>query len=415
MKKILFLLALSLSWNSYSQETKEGNPDQILQKGLEAYRSGNFNLALELSSRGLNLAPQYHDLRLLRLRSNRVLANLPAVWEDLSVFLATAPDYPGVRTVGLQYLQSPQQVVPQKELLKKLESVYSGDPNFEVAKAVVLLTLDLKKAARDQASEFISRPELNEEQRQVLRNILRKTVQDELGLRYSYQDLSQHYPNDGSWHSGSIEYQHNFGETAVIARGTFADRGYASAKMVELEAYPILSDNFYSFVNLGISDGSSFFPDFGGSFSLNSSLGSSFEAEAGVRIKSADKNFYTTAILGLTAYTGKFYFNLRSFLGPRTMEKLVKNFRFTTRLYFAGPDQYIYGSIANGLAPDQLILKNQVLENPFLDVWSGNLGIHKSFGIHHLFQLSAGYLIEELSSSREASRFIGGVGYRYRF
>ena len=232
MKKILFLLALSLSWNSYSQETKEGNPDQILQKGLEAYRSGNFNLALELSSRGLNLAPQYHDLRLLRLRSNRVLANLPAVWEDLSVFLATAPDYPGVRTVGLQYLQSPQQVVPQKELLKKLESVYSGDPNFEVAKAVVLLTLDLKKAARDQASEFISRPELNEEQRQVLRNILRKTVQDELGLRYSYQDLSQHYPNDGSWHSGSIEYQHNFGETAVIARGTFADRGYASAKML---------------------------------------------------------------------------------------------------------------------------------------------------------------------------------------
>ncbi|MGB7784818.1 MAG: YaiO family outer membrane beta-barrel protein [Salinimicrobium sp.] len=408
------MLILLFPAGLFAQEISETNTDTLYYHALDAYKAENYNDALRLSSRGLELAPEYHDIRILRVRTNWALNNLQTADEDLDLLLKNVPKYVDVKPLAEQRVKKFPAAPEALVFLNRILTVYPEDTGLKVQKALLLLQDGQRKEARELALELVSKNDISGGQRYSLQNVLNRTISDEMGINYQYINFSEAYSRSDSWNLLSLEYQHNFDRTAVIGRINYTNRGYDEGKLYELEVYPVFSDRFYGFVNAGFSN-DMIFPDFRGSASLYYNFASNFEAEVGSRMLFYNNSSYFSGIIGLTAYSGKFYLNLRSFLGPKRMEQLVQNYQFNLRFYLKNADNYLFLRLGSGISPDETSLYSRVQTDPTLDAYYGNLGINKSFGVHHIFNLGAGFLYEDITSAREGTQFVGFAGYRYRF
>ena len=414
MKIYLLPLLLLLSLNLYAQEITETNTDVIFRMANKAFQESDYNRSLQLTTRGLELAPDYHDIRLLQVRNYLVLENFPAADRDLDILLEKVPQYDGVKALVLQKIHRFGDDDKALIYISRLDKYYPGDISLQVKRSQLYLDTKQHSEARILARELINRDDLSPGDHYIIQNILRQTVTNEIGINYQYIGFSDDYVNSDPWHSISGEYQHNFGGTATLARVTYSDRGTRDGTLYEVEAYPVLTEKLYTFVNFGFSNGE-LFPDLRGSLSIFYNFAKVFEAEVGGRVQKYNEDSFYTGILGLTLYHNKFYFNARTFLGPEINDHVIQNYQGNIRYYFAGPDNYLFLRVGNGISPDERILSTQALENPLLEAYYGTLGVNFNVGIHHHFQVSAGLLNEDLSNGRKGSQGIGSAGYRYRF
>lgn len=413
MKSTFWLLIfLVLPVSLAAQESVGNNTDLIYRKALKNYKSGNFHKAHELTTKGLRLAPQYHDIRILRIRTSWALSEIKQAEEDLEYLLAHAAHYPGVKLLVLQNsdkFHSPSEAL---NFLKRALQIYPDHMSLQVRKAKYLLQKGHSEQARNLALELIFEKSISGKQRYSLQQILKRTITNEIAVNYHFISFSEEYSRSDFWNTTRLEYQHNLKTTAVIARMSYSDRGYDDGMVYELQAYPVFSDKFYASTSLAYSD-AAIFPDLKGSASFFYNFASVFEAEIGSRVLFYD-NTYFSAIFGITAYSGKFYFNLRSFLGPKRAEQLVQNYQFNMRFYFMNSDNYLFLRLGNGVSPDETIRSNMQIR-PSLDARYVNLGINKSVGIKHILQVSIGMLYEDITSRRKGEQIMASVGYRYRF
>lgn len=410
----LSLLLLLLTSKIFAQEIKETNTDTILQIALQQYKRGEFESSLEYTKKGLELAPDYHDIRILKIRDLWALKSYQKAEKELEYLIKNSPKYPGVKELASRQVayRSPKESVG---LLHRLSAVYPDEPHFKSLEASYLLKSKDQKKARQLALETIKQKNLSSNDRYLLQNILKRTVSNEIGINYQYIDFNEEYFRNEPWQSFSAEYQHSFGKTVILGRATYTDRSYDQGSLYELEAYPVFTDKFYAFTNIGFSDGS-LFPDFRSSISLYYNFAKAFEAEAGGRLLHYGDQDFFTGILGLTLYTGNFYFNLRNFLGPKRANKLVQNYQVNVRYYLSDADNYLFTRLGSGISPDERTIFTQVQENPDLNAYYINAGINKTLGSHHIIQLTGGVLTEDLRySEKQGVQLLGNLGYRYRF
>ncbi len=412
-RSLLLSLFLLVFFKTNAQQITEKNTDSLYFQGLELYQNEQFQKSLQYANRGLELAPEYHDIRILRIRNFWALDSIDQATKDLNFLMKAAQDYPGVQELVVRHskiISDPDDALAYLELLEKTQSI-SAD--MLILKSELLLQKKDKKASREIALDLFDNRDLDQNQRYVLQNILKRTVSNEIGVNYQYIYFSEQY-NRESWQTISPEFQHFFNSTAVIARLNYTDRGYDQSTLYELESYPVFSNKVYAFLNLGISDGT-LYPDLRSSASLFVNIFSIFELETGARLlRFSGENFYS-GILGLTMYKGKFYVNTRLFLGPEFNDQLTQNYQLNVRYYLNNADNFLFLRLGTGISPDETTIFTQVQENPSLEAYYSNLGLNFTIGPHHIIQLGAGYLFEDITSTRQGDQFIGNIGYRYRF
>ena len=414
MKKPLTFILLILTCFSLSgQEIKETNTDLILKKATELYKSGETERTLRYTRRGLELAPEYHDIRILQVRTLWALEKRMEADKDLFYLLEKASGYIEVKPLALQRINKAATTAEGLEYLHRLESVYPEEIAIQIAKAQLLLEEDRKKEARALAGYYISSSKLSGEQRYVLQQILNRTVSQEIGLSYQHISFSDEYSRNDSWNNGSLEYQHNFGRTPVLARVSYTDRSYDQSLLYELEAYPVISNRFYLYTNLGVSEGT-LFPDFRSSVSLYYNFATAFEGEIGGRLLNFQGKGHATAIAGISLYSGKFLFNARGFLGPVRQNKLVQNYQANARYYLNMADNYLFARLGSGISPDERVIYTQVQENPSLESYYSSLGIRHLFWSQHILQLEGGLLFQEITRERNGEQFQMSLSYRIR-
>ena len=409
-KLLLFFVLLCSTFCLYSQEV---DTDKLYLQALEKYREAEYEQALQLTNRALSYAPEYHDIRILRVRTNFALQNLEDAGKDISALLSTAPQYEGVKTIAIQrlhQLKGEEAITYNDHLLE----IYGPDPDLMIIKARSLLSNGDYKKAKEIATETYQSSKLNDGQRYALLQLINLTAKNAFQVTGQYITFSDDYPRNDSWYALSAEYQYNFSRLAIIGRATFSDRSYNNGSLYEIEAYPVFSKKFYAFVNLGISEGE-IFPDYRLSGSLFYNFAGSLEAEAGFRSLFYNDNNYFTGIAGLTAYTGDFYFNARAFVGPERHEQLVQNYQFNVRYYLNTPENYLFGRIGSGISPDEPTLYTRAQEDPNLEAWYVNAGINKTLGLSHVISLSGGVLSEDLPNQNTGTQFTASLGYRYKF
>ena len=413
IKKFFLLFLLSFAANINAQEIQEQNTDSLYFKGLELYKNQDFKTSLAYTNKGLLLAPEYHDIRILRIRDYWALEMLKEATTDLEYLLEYAEDYPGVRELVLRQTKLLKDPETALGFLSKIENKDNLSAELKILKARLLLENKQKAESRAIALDLFNDPDLDEKDRYLLQNLLKRTIGNEIGINYQYISFSDDYNRD-NWQTISPEFQHNFNRTAVIARVNYQDRAYDQSILYELEAYPVFSDRVYAFLNVGISDGS-LYPDLRTSASIFVNFLRKFELEAGGRLLHFSDEDYFSGIAGLTMYQGKFYLNTRVFLGPKINEQLTQNYQANVRYYLRNADNYLFLRLGTGISPDETTIFTQVQENPGLEAYYANLGINFSIGPRHILQLTGGYLFEEINSNRNGNQLVGNIGYRFRF
>ncbi|WP_255702808.1 YaiO family outer membrane beta-barrel protein [Antarcticibacterium sp. 1MA-6-2] len=281
MKNLLFTLVLLLCpFIINAQEVTETNTDILYQKALEHYKNEEYQKSLQLTNRGLELAPKYHDIRILQIRNLWAVNELSKADDELEYLLTEAPEYADLKPLVYRRINLFTNNTGALDYLKMAEIIYPADKGLQVKKAQLLIAEGERKKAREIAMNLISSEGLTGAERYDLQIILNRSVSDEIGFTYQFINFSKDYSRTDPWHTISAEYQHNFDRTAVIGRVNYSNRGYDDAALYELEAYPVFNDRLYAFTNIGFSNGT-IFPDLRSSLSLFYNFASVFEAEAG--------------------------------------------------------------------------------------------------------------------------------------
>ncbi|MCY2686495.1 YaiO family outer membrane beta-barrel protein [Salinimicrobium sp. TH3] len=397
----------------FSGFCQEVDVDKLYREALYEYRDGKYSKSLELTSTGLNLAPDYHDIRVLQVRNKYALQQFAQSGVDLEYLLSKAPHYEGVKSLSMQRLYQLTHL-EALEFVNYLLKIYPGDTELDIARAQFLLLLERPEEARKIALELYRTKSLSGGQLYDLNQIMNLTVKNAVQVTGQYISFSEDYSRSNPWYSLSAEYQHNFSKMALIGRLTYSDRSHSNGNLYEVEAYPVFSDKLYAFANVGVSNGS-IFPDYRTSASIFYNFASFFEAEAGFRSLFYNDNGYLTAIAGLTAYTGKFYMNARAFVGPQRFEDLVQNYQFNVRYYLSTSENYIFARLGSGISPDDTTLYTLAQENPTLEAAYFSAGMNKSLGIHHIISIGGGILYEDLPKKEKGYQVTANLSYRYKF
>ena len=408
--KLLFFVCLFSNFLGHAQQL---DTDKLYLQALQEYREARYSEALELTRKGLEVAPGYHDIRILQVRTLFALQKFEVAGKNIELLLTTAPGYEGVKTLAMQRLYQ----LEGNEALNyanHLLEIYGPDPDLKIRTARLFLERGEKNKARELATEVYAFRNLDDRQRYALQQLLDLTVTNAVQVTGQYITFSDNYSRSDSWYAVSVEYQHNFKNLALIGRATYSDRSYNDGSLYEIEAYPILSEKMYAFANIGISEGN-IFPEYRASASLFYNFATSFEAEAGFRSLFYNDNNYFTAIAGLTAYTGRFYLNARAFVGPERLEQLVQNYQFNVRYYLSTSENYLFGRLGSGISPDEPTLYTRAQENPSLEAWYFSAGINKTLGMHHVVSISGGILSEDLPRGETGTQFTASLGYKYKF
>ncbi|HET8809051.1 MAG TPA: YaiO family outer membrane beta-barrel protein [Flavobacteriaceae bacterium] len=412
--KYFFFLVFALSLQvSFAQEIDEANTDHLLKLAQSAYRQDQFSKAIEYTQKGLAIAPNYHDIRIVETRSYLALKEPEKANKNLEYLTKNASEYSGVKELAYHYIDFVSDFDQKEEVIEKYLEVYPGNLHLQSLKAYCLLENNQKKEAQKLSRALLERKDLSGRDRYLLQRVYKRSTTREIGANYQLLSFSDDYKRTHPWHTASLEYLQTVRQTSLIGRFTYTDRGYAHGEFYELEAYPVFGENFYAMLNLGASNGT-LFPDFRGSASIYYNFAEKFEGELGTRVSSTNENTYFSAVAGLTMYQGSFYLNVRAFLGPQRAEQFVQNYQLNVRYYTKNADNYWFARLGSGISPDEKAIYSQVRENPDLKTYYANFGVNKSFGIHHIVKLGVGLLTQKLDNVR-AQQYVGSIGYRYRF
>lgn len=412
MKNILPLALFFTLHICAAQHIKEVNPDILLIEGISLYQARKFTESLAYADKGLGIAPDYYDIRVLRIRVLQSLERLDEAMVDLQYLLQYAPNYYAVKDLAMRQarLMGHEKAY---SYLEDLLDIYPEDVELKLLKTQFLFEKGSLGESRELALELTKNNGLKGGQRYQVNTILRATVRDELGINYQYFNFEKNY-NREDWQNFILEYQHNFKKTTLLGRVTHSDRGFDEGQLYEVDFYPVITEKLYLFGSLGVSSGS-LFPDVKASTSVFYGFMDGFEGEAGAKLLNINANSYFTGILGLTNYIGKFYLNLRVAMGPRRLERTIQNYQFNARYYYNGSDHYVFMRLSRGVSPDESPLFVQVQENPGLDAYFMGGGINFQLGLHHIIRTDTGVLFEDIDSETSGKQWLLSLGYRYRF
>jgi YaiO family outer membrane protein len=262
-------------------------------------------------------------------------------------------------------------------------------------------------------TQTVRESSLNDDQRYRLQQILKRLSTNQIGISHELISFMSDYPIRRSWNSTSVEYQRNFGSSAVIGRITYSDRFFTDGVLYEIDTYPVFSKKVYSNLEVSFSDGG-FYQKFGLNTSVFVALGNGYEAEGGFRYLDFEQDAFFSTLLGLTKYVGNFYLNARASIGPKKEDSFIQNYQLTGRYYFVNAADFVYLRLGTGISPDDISRFALIVNNPNLSAYYTSVGFRKWFKDISI-GAGVGFLIEELPNAANGTQFTANTQLRYRF
>ncbi|MBG6236401.1 YaiO family outer membrane protein [Pedobacter sp. CAN_A7] len=224
---MLYLLLLVSSFNTKAQQV---DVDELFKQAIhETNAVGNYKNAMMLVKKGLEISPEYLDIRVLLGRLYWLSGENDSARIEFNRVLRTSPG----QIDALGYLE---------------------------------------RMAREEKAIKIS----------GLRNrftlVANPTYFDRRGKE--------------NWKLLNASLGRKFKFGTVIARLNYADRAYATGYQFEIEAYPKLTEGLYSFVNVAYS-GASIFQTLRSAYSFHSSFPKGWEGEVGMRYMYSSSSMFS--------------------------------------------------------------------------------------------------------------------------
>lgn len=382
------------------------------QARAAAFKKKDYPEAIALSRLALTKSPDYPDIHVFLGRIYTWTHHLDSAREQFNYVLQRRPDnidaisafadleyWNNNDTAALQYCEAGLKYHPDSpELLLKKARILNDMRHFRDAYAVAdtLLRIDPK----------------NETARALASSIKSNNSQNKVGISYDYVYFDPNYSSSAAWHLVSIDYSRQTKLGSVIGRINYANRFRTNGIQAEIDAYPHISNTFYSYLNIGYSGDLPVFPTYRAGFSLYANLPKSFEAEAGFRYLHFSNDTWI-----YTASAGKYYkswwFNLRTYLTPGNTG-LSNSYTLSTRYYVGGADDYLAATIGTGISPDDRATSIQLSDKKLL-AKKASLEYRRTVHKLNIFYLSGTYINEEIKDGMHGNQVDIGIGYQRKF
>ena len=411
--KAVILAVFLVSFAAVAQEQEYTTDELYTQARNAAFEEDDYPKAIALLKAALKKSPDYLEVRVFLGRIYTYSDSLPQARRTFEEVLAKEKGHEEASFAygNLEFWNDNSEAA--LKVVNKGLDYHPESENLGLLKAKVLRDLEAYEEATATLQGLLEQNPKLDQARSLLSSINSATAKNAVGLNYEFVYFDERF--DDPWHLAALDYIRQTKLGSVAARINFANRFRTDALQFEVDAYPRISDVFYTYVNLGISSDSGIFPQYRAGFSLFSNLPASFEADAGFRYLAFDDDTFVYT-LGLGKYYKNYWFNFRTYLTPSD-SALSQSYALTVRYYFGGADDFIGARIGTGISPDDNA--NSALFNgaTITRLRSNNLTLfyRKLLGATHVLTAQAGLEDQEYAADSSGLQFSVSVGFIKRF
>ncbi len=389
--------------------------DGLLQAAKKAaFDEDNYPKAKGYLYKAIAQSPNYADLRVFLGRIYTWTKNYDSARICFEEVLKQTPGY---EDACMAYADMSYWNDDYEKSLKVSEEGLSYHPKSEgllLKKARVLNAMRRFQDADKTVQELISVNKNNTEARALANRIRENAVKNRIGVSYDFVTFDKQFTDP--WHLVSIDYGRTTGIGSVTGRITYANRFKTDGYQYELEAYPRISNTFYTYVGLGYSDQVGVFPKWRGGFSLYANLPKSYEAELGVRYL----KFTGDPTWVYTGYIGKYYkswlFGARTYITPSTFTSTVSSsYNLSARYYYASADDMLGFNVGYGISPDDRFNAIQINGNTKLISYKAGAIFRKKIARLNVFTIDASWFNQEYLPKTIGNQYQFSIGWLRRF
>ncbi|MBC7390327.1 MAG: YaiO family outer membrane beta-barrel protein [Opitutaceae bacterium] len=389
------------------------SPDELFQRARKlAFDDKNYIEAIAITKQALLISPDYTDIRVFLGRIYTYSDKPDSARVTFKEVLTKTPGHEDA-SLAYGYLEfwndNPEQaLIITSEGLK----FHENSEGLLLLKAKILNDLKRYKEANIILSSLlIMNPKLNEA-RALTANIGDFESRNKIGLGYEYVHFDKQF--DDPWKLTIVDYSRQTDIGSITGRVNFANRFKKSGTQFELDAYPRISNTFYTYLSGGYSN-AGIFPKYRAGFSLYANLPSAFEADAGFRMLNfGSKTWIYTLAIG--KYYKSYWFSLRTYLTPSS-NSVSQSLLLNTRYYLGGDDDYVSLMIGTGLSPDNQRNNFLYTDGNSYKLKSNSIsaGYRKSFKSNNIFFIRGSFENQEYLKDTRGNQVEIGLGYVRRF
>jgi YaiO family outer membrane protein len=409
---ILYISALLFCSKSTLAQSPANTEDLFKSARTACFDKKDYVAAIELSKQALALSPNYADIQIFMARIYAWSDQYDSARKILAAVVQKKPAYIDAWSAAADVELWSDQYPTALDLCNKGLQYEPGNRDLLLKKAKVLKSLQRYQEAASIAKQLLKTNAGNDEARAFANRLKDELYKNKIGVTYDYTYFDKQFSDP--WHIVSVDYTRQTSIGSLTGRINYANRFKQSGVQFEAEAYPHISNTFYSYVSAGYSNDVGVFPKYRGGFSLYANLPRSFEAEAGVRYL-----YFSNSTWIYTAYLGKYYknwlFGARTYLTPGS-SSISQSYSLSARYYYTGDaDSYVALSAGSGISPDDRTTSSQL--NSTYKLLSKKASASWKFAVNrfNLFSLNAGLINQEYKKDSKGNQLELGVGYARRF
>ena len=418
---IISFLFFSIVFSLATQAQEKLSSDQLFKNArTAAFDEDDYPKAIKITQEALELSPDYADIRIFLGRLYTWTDKKDLARQEFERVIEKNPGYADAH-LAYGYLEYWEDN-PEKALIV-IEPGIEKNPDSEgllMLKAKIYNNLGKFTEANETLETLLKYDPNFSEARAFSQKIKDLSSKNQIGIDYDFVYFDERFSDP--WHLASVSYGRRTGIGSITGRLNYANRFTTNGVQFEVDAYPRISNTFYTYVSGGISENGGIFPRYRAGFSLYANLPKSFEADAGFRFLSFSRSTWIyTASVG--KYYSNYWINLRTYLTPSN-NSLSKSISLTVRYYLAGADDYLSLRVGTGLSPDKP--ENYYLYNSDDEIVGSldpknlkssniSLGYRKSIKQSNIFSLDVGAENQEYALDKKGYQFTIGAGFTKRF
>ena len=398
---LLFLL-FGLPKISLGQKSISAQPDSFFLVARDLAIQGEYQQARKICFSILDNFPDYHDVRVLIGRSFAWEQKFDSARIHLMQVVQNDNDFIDAH-LALLDVEIWSRNLPAA--LEKINFILQNHPenlDYRLKKAQVLFKMGDDVKAKTQLNYILSKDKQHKAAKNLLLQLEHKQHYNFLSLDYSLETFQKPYVKN--LHLTSLEYSMVLKKTTFIAgfHTGFSNINNLSGSQIQLQAYPVINNKMYAFLNYSYGF-KSIFPKNRAAFELYRELTNAFEVSGGVRYLQFGEDTAKTNIYIITGsiskYQGNYWFSIRPYLSPKTFG-ISQAVSLEMRRYFKDSKNYLFTLVSYGNTPDDPANNINNLEKFQLTAASFKIGYQDYLSKRLLFQIKAGLSVQEYQASK---------------
>ncbi|REL38946.1 YaiO family outer membrane beta-barrel protein [Rhodohalobacter sp. SW132] len=332
----------------HAQAQQAEDPDALFEQARTVASDGNLEEARELALLILSEFPEYHDVRIFYARTLAWEQRFSDSRTQLQIVLRDEPEHPEALSARADVELWDGNFRAGLEYANRSIAVRPDQAGLYVQRARILIGLNRFSAA---LSDLDSAENLDAEHSERIQQLRNEIQQDQhrniavFGMSYDQfgDDLDPYQRMYGEYHR-LTDYGPVIGRISVVHRFDITDW------QAEIDSYPILSSNWYAYLNAGLSGGE-LFPEFRFGAELYRSLPQTFEGSAGLRYLNFRDDDVIIVTASISKYWRSWFFTFQPFFTPGDAG-VNTAFNGIARKYFGDPLSYASLVGGFGFSPD---------------------------------------------------------------